>query len=78
MLAATGYLITPEFTVSYDEMALGRYTHINAFLNASQLCAAVDAVMASPFVVSWTELTPGVCSWELHATCIWLLAAVAL
>jgi hypothetical protein len=49
--AETGYLITPEFTNSYDTMALGRYQHINAFLNATQLCAAVDAVMTTPFVV---------------------------
>jgi hypothetical protein len=35
-------------------MALGSYTHINAFINASQLCAAVDAVMALPFTVSTT------------------------
>jgi hypothetical protein len=47
----TGYLITPEHTNSYDVMALGRYQHINAFLNATQLCAAVDAVMTTPFVV---------------------------
>lgn len=49
--AGTGYLITPQHTNSYDEQALGHYTHINAFLNASQLCAAVDAVLATPFTV---------------------------
>lgn len=49
--AGTGYLITPQHTNSYDEQALGRYTHINAFLNASQLCAAVDTVLATPFTV---------------------------
>jgi hypothetical protein len=59
VLAATGYLIPPHSTMSYDEMALGSYTDINAFINSSQLYAAVDAVMALPFAVSNTACHSG-------------------
>jgi hypothetical protein len=55
--ADTGYLITPQHTNSYPEVALGRYAHINAFLNSSQLCAAVDAVLGMPFTVRLLALS---------------------
>lgn len=57
--AAYGYLIQPDSTTSYDEMALGSYTSINAFLNSSQLCAAADAVITMPFQVILS-------SWWMH------------
>jgi hypothetical protein len=52
--AATGLRVAPERTSSYQEMALARLAHINAFLNASQLCAAADAVLRMPMQVRGT------------------------
>lgn len=50
-LPAIGYLIQPEFTQSYDIMALGPYAPIMAFMNSTQLCAAADAVVTMPLHV---------------------------